>query len=252
MVQACRAKATSDLLLNAGVTAVFALGDQQYEKGTLAAFQQSYDPSWGRLKAITRPVPGNHEYYTSGAADYYQYFDAAAGNPATGYYSFDVGTWHVIALNSACEAVACEGGSKQEQWLKADLAAHPAQCTLAFWHHPRFSSQYGVDGRSAAFWTDLYAAGADVVLNGHSHQYERFALQTPTGAADDSHGIREFIVGTGGKDHHTNGITRVNSRVRNYTTFGVLLLTLRPGEYDWKFVPEAGATFTDIGSTLCQ
>jgi hypothetical protein len=258
----CRQKYTSDLLLDPAAAAILALGDLQYECGGGIAFAQSYDPSWGRVKSITRPAPGNKEYATSGgtncdktgkATGYYNYFGAAAGDRAKGYYSYDLGSWHLIALNSNCSSVGgCGAGSPQETWLKSDLAASSAACTLAYWHHPRFSSSTGDTSTVSAFWNDLYAANADVVLNGHSHVYERFAPQTPAGTADNARGIREFIVGTGGRSFHSFSTTEKTSQVRNNTTFGVLKLTLRPTGYDWQFVPEAGKTFTDSGSTACH
>ena len=249
----CHQAATYGLLVDAGLTAVLVLGDSQYEKGEYANFLASYDPSWGRVKAITYPAPGNHEYDTPGATGYYRYFGAAAGDPAKGYYSFDVGTWHLIALNSECSPVGgCGAGSPQEQWLRADLAAHPAACTLAYWHHPRFSSVHGIDARTSAFWQTLYEHGAEIILNGHDHNYERFAAQTPTGTADRDRGVREFVVGTGGKNLRQFGATiAANSEARN-AVYGVLMLTLRADGYDWQFVPEPGKTFTDSGSASCH
>lgn len=253
----CRMGATSDLLVGRGLDAVLVLGDNQYENGTLAKFQASYDPTWGRLKAITRPVVGNHEYLTPGAAGYYSYFGAAAGDPAKGYYSFDLGAWHVVVLNSNCGAVGgCHAGSPQEQWLVADLAAHPDRCTLAAWHHPRFSSgPHGNDASTDAFWRALYAAGADLVLTGHDHIYERFAPQDPDGDVDPGRGIRQFVVGTGGKNLTSFPVVRANSEVRNADTYGVLELTLRPAGYEWKFLPAGsttGNTFTDSGTVACH
>jgi hypothetical protein len=249
----CRQAATANLLGALAPTAVLPLGDTQYENGERANYAQSYGPSWGRFDAIAHPVPGDHEYQTAGATGYFAYFGARAGNPALGYYSFDLGAWHLVALNSNCAQVACAAGSAQEQWLRADLAAHPAQCTLAYWHSPRFSS--GPAGQATAtdpFWRALYEAGAEVVLDGHNHQYERFAPQTPDRAADPGGGIRQFVVGTGGEEHQAFVTVRPNSEVRNADTFGVLSLTLRPGGYDWRFVPEAGRTFTDAGSGACH
>ena len=212
--------------------------------------------------SITHPVPGNHEYQASNGTDcdgsgtasgYFRYFGAAAGDPADGYYSYDVGTWHLIALNSNCPAVGgCSARSPEEQWLRADLAAHAAQCTLAYFHYPRFSSSGDIKG-SSAFWVDLYAAGADVVLSAHKHNYERFAPQDPNGSADPNRGIREFVVGTGGKSYQGFKSTPdPNSEVRDAGVFGVLELTLHPGRYDWQFVPVAGKSFFDSGSTSCH
>jgi hypothetical protein len=249
----CHQRATSDLLVGQGLDGVLALGDIQYENGELANFNAYYDPTWGRVKGITYPAPGNHEYNTSGATGYYSYFSSRTSAP--GYYSFDLGSWHLIALNSNCAAIGgCGAGSAQLQWLQADLAAHPSACTLAFWHHPRFNSgaTHGSDATYQPFWQALYDANADVVLVGHEHVYERFGPQTPAGAADATRGIRQFTVGTGGKTHHDFGPVAANSQVRNNDTFGVLKLTLKPGGYDWQFVPEAGASFTDTGSSSCH
>jgi hypothetical protein len=260
---ACRQKSTSDLLVGQGFAAVLALGDNQYECGGFNAFLQAYDPAWGRVKEITHPVPGNHEYQTSGgtncdaaggASGYFNYFGAAAGVAGKGYYSYDVGTWHLIALNSQCSAVGgCASGSVEEIWLRDDLAAHPNACTLVYWHHPRFTSgQVGNDTEVAAFWQDIYAAGGDVVLNGHAHGYERFAPQDPSENYDPAHGIREFVVGTGGEDLHVFTTSMPLTEIRDGTVFGVLKLTLHATSYDWQFVPVTGQTFTDSGSTSCR
>jgi Glycosyl hydrolase family 99/Calcineurin-like phosphoesterase len=248
----CRQKAVSDVMLNSNLTAVLVLGDVQYEDGTLTKYQQSYDPSWGRLKNITRPAVGNHEYLTSGAAGYFSYFGAAAGDRTKGYYSYNLGTWHIIALNSNCSQVGgCGVGAPQEQWLRADLAANQNMCTLAYWHHPRFSSgQHGSNTAYDVLWMDLYAAGVEIVLNGHDHIYERFAPQSPSAAADPR-GIQQFTVGTGGKNHTTIVSIQPNSVVRNPDTYGFLKLALHPTSYDWQFVPEPGKTFTDSGTRNC-
>jgi hypothetical protein len=250
----CRQGATSDLFVGKGFAAVLTLGDNQYEEGTLDAYEQSFDPSWGRVKALIRPVPGNHEYLTREASGYYDYFGVAAGSASKGYYSFNVGRWHLIALNSNCgQAGGCERGSAQERWLRGDLAAHRRRCTLAYWHHPRFSSgEHGNDADYVAFWKALYRARADVVLNGHDHDYERFAPQTPFGVRDRARGIREFVVGTGGRNHNAFAQIRRNSVVRSDATFGVLRLTLRPRAYRWRFLPEAGKSFADSGRGRCH
>ena len=248
----CRQKAVSDLFVGRNFSAVLTLGDTQYEDGSLTKYQQSFDPSWGRAKNIIRPAVGNHEYLTAGASGYYNYFGAAAGDSTKGYYSYDIGAWHLIALNSNCSQVGgCGTGSPQELWLKADLAAHPSMCTLAYWHHPRFSSgEHGSSTSYDAFWRDLYAAGAEIVLSGHDHDYERFAPQNPSGAADPN-GIQQFVVGTGGKNDYAFTTTVANSLVRNPDTYGILKLTLHAASYDWQFVPEAGKTFTDSGTRNC-
>ena len=259
-VSNCRMKATSDSILAESPAAVLTLGDDQYENGTLAAYQASFEPTWGRLMSILRPTPGNHEYQTTGATGYFDYFNGVgqasgrAGERGKGYYSYDVGTWHLIAMNSNCSPVGgCGVGSPQEKWLRADLAAHPAECTLAYWHHPVFSS--GSHGNTASvlpLFQALYDAGADVVLSGHDHDYERFAPQSPAGAADPARGIRQFVVGTGGKNHYAFSAVRPNSEVRNADTYGVLRLVLHPAGYDWSVVPEPGRTFTDSGSQSCH
>ena len=249
----CRQLATSDLLVGAGYSAVLVLGDNQYENGAYSKFLASYDPSWGRVKSITRPTPGNHEYQTAGAAGYYQYYGAAAGDPAKGYYSFDLGGWHLVALNSNCSAVGgCGAGSPQEQWLRADLAAHRTECTLAYWHHPRFSSgEHGSDSAYTAFFQALYDADADVVLVGHDHDYERFAPQTPAGALDLARGIRQFVAGSGGKSVRTFETVRPNSEARDVSSLGVLELTLGSTGYEWRFRAAVGS-FTDSGSAACH
>jgi hypothetical protein len=264
---ACHEKATSDILVaNGALAAILPLGDNQYDCGSSDDFLSSFDRTWGSVKSLLRPVPGNHEYNatnpdpygvsdcTTGASGYYSYFGAAAGDPTKGYYSFDVGSWHIIALNSECYAVGgCGVGSPEESWLRADLAAHPTACMLAYWHRPRFSSgKSGGDTTYDAFWQDLYAAGAEIVLNGHDHDYERFAPQNPAGASDEQRGIREFVVGTGGKEHYGFVSLAPNSEVRNSDTFGVLELALDANGYRWQFIPEAGATFTDSGSAACH
>ena len=239
------------LAADASVTEVLALGDLQYENGELAGFQTSYDASYGQVKAKTRPVPGNHEYNTAGATGYYTYFGAAAGDPTKGYYSFDVGTkWHLVALNSNCSVVACAAGSQQEQWLRADLAASARPCTIAFWHHPRFSSgSHGDDTTVTPLWSALADAGAEMVLTGHDHLYERFDPQTASGAAD-ANGIREFVVGTGGRSLYAFGAPHANSAAR-VSTFGYLKLVLGDSAYSWQFVAEGGAVL-DSGSGACH
>jgi acid phosphatase type 7 len=260
----CRQKYTSDLLVNAGLSAVLALGDVQYSNSSLSRILASYDPSWGRVKSITHPALGNHE---SSGTGYFDYFNGKgvttgpAGERGKGWYSLDVGSWHLIALNSNCSrpadttnVVDCSSGSEQEQWLRADLAAHRNTCTLAYWHHPRFSS--GHDGDSTfmqALWQDLYDAGVDVALSGHSHNYERFAPQNVTGGLDRANGIRQFVGGgTGAFFTGLSSTVKPNSEVRQNKTYGVLKLTLHPTSYDWQFVPEAGKTWTDSGSDLCH
>jgi PKD repeat protein len=249
---ACHHQATSDLLLaEPALTKVLALGDQQYEDGLYSEYTGSdaYDGTWGRLKALTAPVPGNHDYHLSDASGYFDYFGAAAGERGKGYYSFDLGGWHLVALNSE---LAADGMTAQEQWLRSDLASVKRNCVLAYWHRPRFSSGYhGPFAGVAPLWNALYDARADVVLNGHDHDYERFSPQNRD-AQPDPEGIREFVVGTGGAYHEPLGSTAANSEIRDDTTFGALKLTLHGSGYDWQFVPEDGGTFSDAGSAACH
>ena len=234
---------------------VVPVGDLVYEDGTAQEFADCYDPTWGRHKARTRPVVNGHEYRTPGAVPYYAYWGAAAGDPTKGYYSYDVGNWHVIALNTVCAAIGgCDAGSPEERWLRADLAANPTRCTVAFLHTPRFSSGsiHGNSPEMEPFWQALYDGGVELVVSGDDHIYERFAPQTPTGVADPDRGIREIIAGTGGRSHYGIGTIEANSEVRNIDTFGILKLTLHADSYDWQFVPEAGRTFADSGSAACH
>jgi hypothetical protein len=236
-------------LLNVMAGTVLTFGDNVYENGTAAEFENCYQPTWGQHRARTRPSPGNHEYHSPGAAPYYAYFGANAGPAGLGYYSFNLGAWHVVSLNSN---VASGAGSAQEQWLRQDLAANPAVCTLAYWHHPRFSSgPHGDNASLGAIWNALYEFGVDVVLNGHEHDYERFAPQAPSGQLDPARGIRQFVVGTGGRFLRPFSTVRANSEVRDSSTWGVIKLTLRPSSYDWEFVPIAGQTFRDAGRGDC-
>jgi acid phosphatase type 7 len=232
---------------------VAALGDLAYEDGTAAEFATWYAPTWGRAYARTRPAPGNHEYQTPGAAGYFGYWGPIAGDPAQGWYSYDLGPWHVVSLNSNCSFIGgCGAGSAQEKWLRADLASHQARCTLAYWHHPRFSG--GVVGGSSMMqplWQALYELNADLVLVAHAHNYQRFAPMTAAGVPNANRGLREFVVGTGGRSHHAAGAV-TNLELANDTTFGVLKLTLNAAGYDWQFVPVAGASFTDSGSAACH
>ncbi len=248
----CQQQATSDVLVAGQPDAVAMLGDGQYDSGAPSELP-AYDASWGRLRERTRPTLGNHEYLTDDGAPYFDYFGAAAGDRTRGYYSYDLGTWHVVVLDANCGRQPCLRGGPQEAWLRADLAAHPNPCTLAYWHQPRFSSaQLSAENLSVqALWEDLQAAGADVVLSGHVHNYERFAPQSPTGQADP-HGIREFVVGTGGRDLNPLRRLRANSEAHSTDTFGVLFLTLRNGSYDWRFVAAAGSDFTDGGIGRCH
>jgi uncharacterized protein YjdB len=241
-------------LLDAISGTVFAAGDNVYEDGTLTEYQNCYGPNWGRHKSRTLPVSGNHEYQTANAAGYFSYYGGAAGTAGKGWYSTNVGTWHVIVLNSNCNlAGGCGATSEQGKWLAADLAANPTACTLAIWHHPRFRSGGTVGGSGMSdLWKLLYNANAELILNGHAHFYERFAPQTVNGTADPARGLRQFIVGTGGRSLNSLGTAIPNSQVRNNSTYGVLKLTLGSGTYSWQFVPVAGKTFTDQGSANCH
>ncbi len=263
----CREMATAALIGDIQPDAVLPLGDNQYEDGAAAQWSGSYDPSWGRYKSITHPVIGNHEYLDCGvytndcsyvvrAEPYAAYFGEAAGPIDQYWYSFDLGAWHMVALNSNCtnERVACDEGSAQDRWLRADLAAHPSQCTLAFLHHPRFSSgQHGDDESLATLYRDLYQAGVDVVLAGHDHNYERFQPLDPEGNPDAAHGIRNFVVGTGGRSLRSGTVKpRPITEAWNDETLGVLMLRLEPGGYSWQFMPIEGGTYTDSGSAACH
>ncbi len=250
----CRQQDTADILVAMNPIAVLTLGDNQYEKGEYQNFLNYFDKSWGRVKSITHPTLGNHDYGTQGASGYFDYFAATAGDREKGYYSFDIGSWHIIALNSNCgEIDECQNGSVQLQWLEQDLASHTNTCTLAYWHHPRFSSGYhGSDETYQDFWQTLYKHGADVVLGGHDHDYERFAPLDPAGKLDTKKGIRQFVVGTGGRSLYAIVRALPNSEVRESQTYGVLKLTLAPTSYDWQFVAVAGQTFTDSGTSSCH
>jgi hypothetical protein len=259
---ACQQAATAALIRSLAPTAVAALGDLQYESGTLGEFTGSFDASWGAFKPLIRPAPGNHEYYTSGASGYFDYFNGIgaafgpAGNRGQGYYSYGVGVWHVVVLNANCHIVDCAAGSAQERWLRADLATFRAPCTLAYWHQPLFSSgpnRSDPDGLATTpLWQALYDAGADVILNGHDHDYERFAPQDPLGNRDDLAGIREFVVGTGGRNLYTGVRRAANSELLDRADFGVLALTLRSNGYDWRFLSASGAALLDSGTGACH
>jgi hypothetical protein len=228
------------------------LGDQT-DNGTATEYTNCYDPTWGAVKSRSRPAIGNHDYATAAGAAYFNYFGATAGAKGQGWYSYDLGSWHVIALNSNCDQVSCASSSAQVSWLKSDLAAHPAQCTLAYFHHPTFTSAPAFPNQdSKPLFQALYDGGADVVVAAHSRTYERFAPQTPSGAAS-ANGIREFVAGTGGgpllKDSFSPA---ANSEDFSNASYGVLRLTLRSGAYDWQFMATSGDTFTDSGSGACH
>lgn len=247
------AQLIGQVLGEAGESVVFTLGDNAYESGTAAQFADCYNPSWGQFKDLTRPAAGTRDYDTAGAAGYFEYFGAAAGNASEGYYSYDHAGWHIVVLNSNCAEVGgCDLGSPQATWLEQDLAGSDAACTVAYWHHPVFGSVGGGNNTDAMpFWEILDDAGADVILNGDHHFYERFAPQDPTGAPTDD-GIVQFTVGTGGRSLAGVGAAAANSVVRFDRAFGVLVLTLNPGAYDWQFVSAGGDGFTDVGSATCR
>ena len=234
---------------------VITIGDNAYPDGSAADFTRCYAPSWGRHKARTRPTPGDHDYVTPGASGYFDYFGAAAGDRGKGYYSYELGEWHIVALNSV---IANGPTSEEVRWLRADLAASRKRCILAYFHHPRFFSSTstapggGVNDYERTFWDVLYQAGAAIVLNGDQHHYERFAPQTPDGLLDFATGIREFVVGTGGADLSAPTSIRAHSEVQNGDTFGVLKLTLAAGRYAWEFIPSAGQRFRDSGRGVCH
>ncbi len=251
---------TSNLLLQKNYDAVLLLGDNQYPAGSFADYQAFFEPTWGRVKAKTFPVPGNHEYQTGNAAGYFTYFGARAGDSVKGYYSFDLGNWHLVALNTntqKCGIVKCDSVSEQVKWLREDLRLNAKRspgrrCILAFWHHPRFSSgaSHGNFEGAQALWEVLAEFKADVVLNGHEHVYERFEQQTPTQVASSA-GLRQFTVGTGGALLYEFGATKPNSAIRENKSFGILELELKPTAYSWKFI-SSNTQFTDSGETACH
>jgi len=228
---------------------IFTAGDNVYDDGTSREFADCYAPTWGRHAGRTRPSPGNHDYETASASGYYQFFGANAGAPGVGYYSYDVGAWHVMSLNSN---VGASTGSAQYEWLRADLASSKTVCAVAYWHHPVFSSgEHGNSSKMSAIFRLLYENGVEIVVNGHDHDYERFAPQNPDGQADSA-GVRQFVVGTGGKGLDPFIRVQPNSEVRDSSSFGVLKLSLRRAGYDWEFIPVAGGGFSDSGSGSCR
>lgn len=241
-------------LLDGQSGVIAALGDTVYESGKPEEYARCFAPAWERHKKRIRPAVGNHEYQTPGASGYFAYFEEQAGEPGKGYYSYDLGRWHIIVLNSNCKQVGgCDANSPQVEWLRSDLAAHPTQCALAYWHHPRFSSgQHGNFPSMQTIWEILYEHGVDVVLAGHDHDYERFAPLNDQGKVDPERGIRSFVVGTGGRSLRPFGAIHPASEVRDNQTYGVLKLTLRPDSYEWQFIPVAGGTFTDAGQGTCH
>lgn len=255
----CQDEATAGLLVG-NLAAILPLGDNQYESGRLDHYLAAYDKTWGAFKAATYPVPGNHEYRTPNASGYFSYFGLAAGDPQKGYYSYDIGSWHLVALNSNCNTAAgrgvpggCTATSPMVQWLKQDLQNDTHECELVYFHHPRFTSETPLKRSMDAAWKEaLIPNGVDVVLSGHSHTYERFDLQNADGEATPT-GARQFVVGTGGKNTRPLSAGRLpNSQAASDTTFGVLALTLHPSSYTWSFMAIEGQSFMDTGTTDCH
>jgi 3',5'-cyclic AMP phosphodiesterase CpdA len=244
-----RGEATAKLLDGIAGT-VFTAGDHAYPKGTTREFVECYGVSWGRHRNRTRPAPGNHDYGSPQAAPYFKYFGSNAGPEGRGYYSYNLGAWHIVSLNSNPDAASW--GAAQEEWLRDDLKADSASCVLAYWHHPRFSSgkTYGNQRHMDALYKILYQHGVSVLISGHEHIYERFAPQNPEGKAD-AKGVRQFIAGTGGAPLYRIGAVKPNSEVRNGSSHGVLMFTLQASTYDWEFIPVAGQSFRDRGSAGC-
>jgi hypothetical protein len=232
---------------------VFIAGDDVNESGRAVEYRNCFTPSWGRFLDRIRPVPGNHDMMTDQGAPYYAYFGKAAGEPGLGYYSYNLGSWHIVALNSNCDIIACGKNSYEVQWLREDLQKNQTLCTLLYWHHPRFGSGIeGSVGLVSSFWRTAYEFGAEVVVNGNDHDYERFAPQDPDGNLDLARGIREFVVGTGGAELRGWGTIKPNSEVRDNQTHGVILFELYPDHYTWNFLPSEGGTFTDQGTVMCH
>jgi hypothetical protein len=250
-------EATARLIGGIDRATVLTLGDNAYPDGAAQDFEECYEPSWGQFKERTSPAPGNSEYETAGASGYFEYFGKAAGDPQEGYYSYHLGSWHLLALNSNCgvEEIRCGPGSPEGRWLEEDLAANDEQaCSLAYFHHPLFASGSYRPGikRVERLWEILYAAGVEVVLNAHEHNYQRFAPQDPEGRADREDGIRQFVVGTGGRSLNQISQPIANTEVYNDDAYGVLELSLHPKRYEWEFVAVEGETFSDSGVTRCH
>ncbi len=253
--QLMNATATASLITAYPTATVFANGDLTHANGSDADFLTAYNATWGPFRARTIPVLGNHEYFSLRGLSFFNYWGNTVGDPSKGYYSLNLGTWHIIVLNANCSWVPCGNGSPQEKWLTSDLAANTSTCTLALWHQPLYTSSSSVSPTPAVqtFWTDLYNANADLIVNGHAHNYERFAPQDAKGNLDTTRGIVEIVAGTGGASHFAfNTTPAANSLVRNSTAYGVLKLTLHPTSYDWQFIPVAGQSFTDSGTQVCH
>jgi hypothetical protein len=241
-------------LLDGVAGTVFTLGDNVYDEGSSSEYKECYEPTWGRHKARTRPAPGNHDYRTSDARSYFSYFGEVVGKQGEGYYSYDLGAWHIVVLNSNCKSIGgCGADSKQVRWLKEDLAANPAHCTLAYWHHPRFSSgKYDNNQEIRPLWQTLYDARAEIVMSGHDHNYQRYAPQDPAGKADPVSGIRQFVVGTGGKSLYDIEKPNANREAASDKAYGVLKLALNASRYEWEFIATERGRFTDSGNGICH
>ena len=249
----CQQAAVAAAVRRAGPSSLWLLGDIQYGNGALSDFQGSFAASWGSMRKLMRPIPGNHEYYTPGAAGYFDFFAAAAGPARRGYYSFDVGRWHVVALNSNCDIVGCGEESAQARWLRADLASHPRQCTAALWHHPRYSSgaNHGDDPVTRPLWRILARSRAELVLSGHEHDFEVFKRQDSISRADPARGLQQFVVGTGGVGAYDFARPRPNSFVRKSGAFGFLALRLHPERFTWRFIGVDGRSLAS-GRAHCR
>jgi hypothetical protein len=258
----CHQRSTAALIGQINPAALLMVGDGQYNAGSIENYTAVYDPTWGQFKGITKPTPGNHDFGRAGANGYFKYFGDLATplqpgcrSACNGYYSFDVGAWHIVNINAECAymtgGAGCAAGSAQDRWLEADLAAHPNLCTLVFGHRPRWSSNSFASPDVAPLVDDMYAAGVDLYIAGHAHSYERFASQNPAGQADAA-GVRQFVVGTGGNNYSGFGTVVANSQVRKTSVFGVMSLTLHAGSYDWRFVADPSTPYSDAGSGTCH
>lgn len=249
----CQHAATARLAESLNPDKVLVLGDTQYFDGTAEEFAGGYEPTWGRLKDRTLAAVGNHEYHVDGAADYYAYFGAAAGRPDRGFHGASLRGWRLIALNSMCSQVGgCEQDSIQERWLRYDLKRYPTRCTIAYWHHPRYSSTRTRSQRMSTLWRTLMKGGAEMVLAGHDHKYERFAPMNAGGQLNYLTGIRSFVVGTGGQNlFDISGAAWTPGSERLLAEFGVLELTLYSRGYRWAFHTIDGEV-ADSGFDLCR
>jgi len=240
---------TGALIRRINPRAVLTLGDNQYNEGALSDFQSSYDPTWGRRKGRTYPAPGNHEYQTPDADGYYDYFGRRAHRSSEGFYGFNIGRWHLVSINTGNGAPS----DAELRWVRRNLSRDRHRCELAYWHHPRWSSgnTHGSDARMNGLWQVLFRQGVDVVLNGHEHNYERFALLRPSGERSRN-GIRQFVVGTGGRGHYSLGSPIQGSQARIDDEFGVLKMVLRRSSYEWSFIATNPREILDRGRQRCH